>query len=143
MTPRSAEPAEPVLEDGPGPDADDDHDRHDGYDQHDQYGDDGEQGGQGGQGDHDQPAPRAAGRAPALAERSRRILAFERRWWRRPGAKEQAIRDELGMAVTRYYQLLNRLLDDPAALAHDPVLVGRLRRLRERRAGPRRGVPGR
>jgi hypothetical protein len=68
--------------------------------------------------------------APALDERSREILAFERRWWRHAGAKEQAVRDTFGLSSTRYYQLLNALLDHPAALAHDPVLVGRLRRLR-------------
>lgn len=70
---------------------------------------------------------------PALDERSRRILAFERRWWRHAGAKEQAIWDTFRLPATRYYQLLNALLDDPAALAYDPVLVGRLRRLRQRR----------
>jgi hypothetical protein len=82
------------------------------------------------------PAPRSA---PELDERSQRILAFERRWWRHAGAKEQAIRDTFGVSSTRYYQLLNALLDDPAALAQDPVLVGRLRRLRARRIRPRRG----
>jgi hypothetical protein len=65
-----------------------------------------------------------------LTDRQRDILAFERRWWKRPGAKEQAIRDTFELSATRYYQLLNHLLDDPAALAADPVLVGRLRRLR-------------
>jgi hypothetical protein len=82
------------------------------------------------------PAPRSA---PELDERSLRILAFERRWWRHAGAKEQAIRDSFGVSSTRYYQLLNALLDHPAALAQDPVLVGRLRRLRARRIRPRRG----
>lgn len=72
----------------------------------------------------------------ALDERSRQILAFERQWWRHAGAKEQAIRDTFEVSGTRYYQLLNALLDEPAALAHDPVLVGRLRRLRQRRTGP-------
>jgi hypothetical protein len=67
---------------------------------------------------------------PGLDERSREILAFERRWWRHAGAKEQAVRDTFGLSSTRYYQLLNAVLDDPAGLAHDPVLVGRLRRLR-------------
>jgi hypothetical protein len=71
--------------------------------------------------------------APALDEREQRILEFERRWWRRPGSKEQAIRDTFGVSATHYYQLLNRLLDEPAALRHDPVLVGRLRRLRDSR----------
>lgn len=65
-----------------------------------------------------------------MTERDREILAFERHWWRHAGAKEQAIRDTFGLSATRYYQLLNRLLDQPAALAHDPVLVGRLRRIR-------------
>ena len=33
----------------------------------------------------------------ALSEREVRVLAFERGWWRSPGAKEQEIRDVLGM----------------------------------------------
>jgi hypothetical protein len=125
VTSPSAEPAGPALEEGDGD----------------------------GDPRPDEPAPRPAGPAleegdrddsppvepaPALDERSRRILAFERRWWRRAGAKEQAIRDTFGLSATRYYQLLNRLLDDPAALAHDPVLIGRLRRLRQRRGRPAR-----
>ncbi|GIJ51609.1 hypothetical protein Val02_84950 [Virgisporangium aliadipatigenens] len=69
----------------------------------------------------------------ALDERAREILAFERRWWRHAGAKEQAIRDRFQLSATRYYALLNTLLDDPRALAHDPTLVARLRRLRASR----------
>ncbi|MER6712311.1 MULTISPECIES: DUF3263 domain-containing protein [unclassified Streptomyces] len=61
------------------------------------------------------------------------ILALERRGFTGPGAKERAIREELGLAPVRYYQLLNALLDDPRALAHDPVTVNRLRRTRDRR----------
>jgi Protein of unknown function (DUF3263) len=72
-----------------------------------------------------------------LSERERAILAFERQGWRHAGAKEQAIRDRFDLSATRYYQLLNALLDNPAALAHDPVLVGRLRRLRGSRARAR------
>ena len=71
---------------------------------------------------------------PGLDERAREILAFERRWWKHAGSKEQSIRDTFGLSATRYYQLLNGLLDDPEALKHDPVLVGRLRRLRASRA---------
>jgi len=71
---------------------------------------------------------------PGLDERSREILAFERQWWKHAGAKEQAIRDTFGLSATRYYQVLNALLEDPAALAHDPVLVQRLRRLRASRS---------
>ncbi|GAA3756624.1 DUF3263 domain-containing protein [Micromonospora maritima] len=73
-----------------------------------------------------------------LTERERRILAFESRWWKHAGAKEQAIRDTFGLSATRYYQLLNGLLDHPAALAAEPVLIGRLRRLRSSRARNRR-----
>jgi hypothetical protein len=69
-----------------------------------------------------------------LDERAEQILAFERRWWKHAGAKEQAIRDTFGLSATRYYQVLNGLLDDPAALERDPVLVGRLRRLRASRS---------
>jgi Protein of unknown function (DUF3263) len=74
---------------------------------------------------------------PALGEREREILAFERRWWKHAGAKEQAIRDRFQLSATRYYKLLNALLDEPAALAHDPVLVQRLRRLRASRTRTR------
>jgi len=68
-----------------------------------------------------------------LSERDRQILAFERQWWRYAGAKEQAIRELFDMSGTRYYQVLNGLIDRPAALAHDPMLVKRLRRLRSAR----------
>ncbi|WP_193783178.1 DUF3263 domain-containing protein [Streptomyces sp. E5N91] len=68
-----------------------------------------------------------------LAERERSILALERRGFTGPGAKERAIREELRLAPVRYYQLLNALLDDPRALAADPVTVNRLRRVRQSR----------
>ncbi|MFP5346223.1 MAG: DUF3263 domain-containing protein [Actinomycetes bacterium] len=68
-----------------------------------------------------------------LSERNREILAFERQWWRYAGAKEQAIRELFDMSATRYYQILNSLLDSPLALAHDPMLVKRLRRMRASR----------
>ena len=70
---------------------------------------------------------------PALSERDMRVLAFERGTWRTAGAKEQAIGDVLGISATRYYQLLNELIDSPEALKFDPVLVKRLRALRARR----------
>ncbi|MEW2443599.1 DUF3263 domain-containing protein [Micromonospora marina] len=82
------------------------------------------------------PAPPDGG--DGLTERERRILAFEAQWWKHAGAKEQAIRDTFGLSATRYYQLLNALLDQPAALAAEPVLIGRLRRLRSSRARNRR-----
>jgi hypothetical protein len=74
-----------------------------------------------------------------LTDREQQILAFERKWWKHAGSKEQAIRDQFGVSATRYYQVLNALLDNPAALAADPVLVKRLRRLRATRARARTG----
>ena len=76
-------------------------------------------------------------RASGLSRREHEMLTFERQWWRRPGAKETAIRDRFGVAPTRYYQVLNALVDRPDALAADPVLVRRLRRLRLARARTR------
>jgi uncharacterized protein DUF3263 len=69
----------------------------------------------------------------ALSERDMRVLAFERGTWRSAGAKEQAIAETLDMSSTRYYQLLNELIDNPEALKFDPVLVKRLRAQRARR----------
>ncbi|MGP3999060.1 DUF3263 domain-containing protein [Streptomyces sp. 8N706] len=68
-----------------------------------------------------------------LSDRDRAVLGMERVTWSGAGAKERAIRERLGMSPTRYYQLLNALLDDPLALAHDPVTINRLRRVRESR----------
>ena len=65
-----------------------------------------------------------------LTDRDIDILDFERSWWKHAGVKEQAIRERFDMSATRYYQLLNALLETPAALAHDPILVKRLTRLR-------------
>jgi hypothetical protein len=61
----------------------------------------------------------------------REILDFERTWWRSPVSKEAAIRERFGISPARYHQLLNRLIERPEALQHDPMLVRRLRRLRE------------
>ena len=68
-----------------------------------------------------------------LSRRDHEMLTFERQWWRRAGAKETAIRDRFGVTPTRYYQALNALVDRPDALAADPLLVRRLRRLRSAR----------
>jgi hypothetical protein len=72
-----------------------------------------------------------------LSPREQELLAFERRWWKYAGAKEQAVRDLFDMSATRYYQVLNSLIDRPEALAHDPMLVKRLRRMRSERARQR------
>jgi hypothetical protein len=68
-----------------------------------------------------------------LTELEMRILAFERRGWRTPAVKEQAIGELLGLTATRYYQLLNALIDRPESLEFDPVLIKRLRAQRDRR----------
>jgi hypothetical protein len=75
--------------------------------------------------------------ATPLSERERDILAFERQWWSHPGAKEAAIRERFEMSTTRYYQVLNDLIERPAAMEAEPALVKRLRRLRSVRARAR------
>ncbi|HEY0168293.1 MAG TPA: DUF3263 domain-containing protein [Jatrophihabitans sp.] len=84
-------------------------------------------------GDHPAAEGLDAGEAGGLNRRDREILAFERQWWKYAGAKEQAIRELFDMSATRYYQVLNSLIDTPEALAADPMLVKRLRRLRASR----------
>jgi hypothetical protein len=76
---------------------------------------------------------REDGSPNALGPRDEAVLQFERRWWSHPGAKEQAIRAEFGLSAARYYQVLGALLDSPLALAHDPMLVKRLQRMRDAR----------
>lgn len=68
-----------------------------------------------------------------LSRREYEILNFERQWWKYAGAKEEAVKELFQMSATRYYQVLNALVDNPAALAADPMLVKRLRRLRASR----------
>ena len=65
-----------------------------------------------------------------LSQRDLDILDFERTWWKHAGVKEQAIKERFEMSATRYYQVLNDLLEQPAAMEYDPILVKRLKRLR-------------
>jgi hypothetical protein len=80
-----------------------------------------------------------------LTDLERDVLTFERSWWKHPGAKQAAVREWFGLSSTRYHQVVNALLDRPAALVADPVLVHRLRRQRDQRraqrARARRVVP--
>lgn len=85
----------------------------------------------------DDPGGTGSPSAPGLSARDEAVLAVESRSWQGPGPKERAIREQLGISPTRYYQLLNALLDDPQALAHAPVTVNRLRRVRDARRGRR------
>ena len=82
------------------------------------------------------PASESASTA-GLSARDRSLLAFERQWWKHAGAKEQAIRAEFGLSAARYYQLLGVVIDSPLALAHDPMLVKRLQRMRDARSQAR------
>jgi uncharacterized protein DUF3263 len=75
----------------------------------------------------------------SLTELQMRILAFERSWWQSPGVKERQILDALGLSPTRYYQMLNELIDKPEAAQFDPALVARLRRRRAARGKLRSG----
>ena len=74
-----------------------------------------------------------AAHQPRLSDRDRDILEFERQWWKYAGAKETAVREQFDMSATRYYQVLNALIDRSEALEADPLLVRRLRRLRATR----------
>jgi hypothetical protein len=76
-------------------------------------------------------------RASALSARDRAILDLEQSATASPGQREALIRRELGLGVARYQQLLNSLIDRPAALAYAPLVVGRLQRLRDQRARAR------
>ena len=79
-----------------------------------------------------------------MDERDREILAFEAKWWRYAGNKADAIMRTFDMSPIRYAQILNRVLDDPEAQRLDPLLVARLRRLRDQRVterDQRRGLP--
>lgn len=83
----------------------------------------------------------------ALSDRDRAILDFEREWWTLGSSKEAAIRARFALSPTRYYQLLAALIDTEEALAYDPLLVRRLRRMREQRRrarfeGPSAKQPG-
>ncbi len=71
--------------------------------------------------------------ARSLTEREMAILDFEKSWWQARAPKETEIRERFNLSAARYYQLLNALLDSPAALEHDPMLVKRLRRQRASR----------
>ena len=69
----------------------------------------------------------------ALTDREIAILDFERSWWMSPGPKEAAIQERFSCSSTSYYRLLGELVDSDDALEYDPLVIRRLRRVRERR----------
>lgn len=87
---------------------------------------------------NDSPEGQAASGSAPLDERDVAILAFENHWWQHAGQKDEAIRATFAFSPTRYYQLLGVLIDSPAALVHDPLLVKRLQRIRDSRQAARR-----
>jgi hypothetical protein len=60
-----------------------------------------------------------------LSLRQQQMLAFERQWWKRDDAR---IGELFGCGNADYRRELAELLELPAALAFDPLLVRRLRR---------------
>ena len=86
-----------------------------------------------------------AAEVAALDQRDRELLDFEREAWKLRMSKERAIRERFGFSAARYHQLLNRAIDRPEAIAYDPMLVRRLRRIRDarrrKRTAGRLGIP--
>ena len=78
--------------------------------------------------------------ADDLTDLDREILAFEEDWVAHAGAKETAVRERFDLTPAGYHQLLNRIIDNPAAEAHAPRLVRRLRRRRDARRTQRRSA---
>ena len=76
-----------------------------------------------------------------MSERDKALLDFEGSWWSLDDEKETLIRARFGCSLDEYYQELNRLLERPAALEHDPMVVRRLLRLRDRRRRARLDGP--
>ena len=68
-----------------------------------------------------------------LTDRQHAILEFERTWWTMDGEKDLLVRRRFACAPDAYYEELNQVLEDPAALEADPLVVRRLMRLRDRR----------
>jgi hypothetical protein len=64
------------------------------------------------------------------------LLDFEREWWRHAGSKESVVKENFGISLSEYYERLNHLIDSDEALAAQPLLVKRLRRLRAQRVDP-------
>ena len=80
-----------------------------------------------------QPTPEPTG----LSELELKLLDFERNWWRHAGSKESAIKELFNLTPPAYYQMLNNLIDRNDALLAEPILVKRLRRIRDARTAAR------
>jgi hypothetical protein len=78
-----------------------------------------------------------ASQGAGLTSLESEILNFEKQWWRYAGAKESSIKELFNLTPPAYYQILNNLIDREDALLAQPMLVKRLRRLRESRTEAR------
>jgi hypothetical protein len=83
----------------------------------------------------------AACQARPMNVREHQILGIEARRWKFEGAKIAAVREQVGLSGARYYQVLDRLIDRADVEAEYPMLVRRLRRLREARRAARSRSP--
>ena len=84
----------------------------------------------------ERPAGKAGGvtsSSSPLPERARAMIEFEATWFDLDEDRHLAIRARFARSVEDYNLELNRVIDDPQALAADPLVVLRLRRQRERR----------
>ena len=75
--------------------------------------------------------------AAGLSELEIKLLEFEKNWWRHAGSKESAIKELFNLTPPAYYQFLNNLIDRQEALMAQPILVKRLRRIRDARTTAR------
>lgn len=77
-----------------------------------------------------------------LSDQDREVLDFAKQWWKYPGARHEALLEKFDYGPTTFFQKLNRIIDDPAAMEHDAQTVNRYRRIREQgQAYRRRGNP--
>ena len=70
---------------------------------------------------------------PKLSQRDRAILDFEQSWWESAIPRDQAVREQFQLTEAEYAEVLNHLIASEAAILAEPLLVRRLRRLRDRR----------
>jgi hypothetical protein len=76
----------------------------------------------------------------ALTEREMAVLDFERTWWTVDGTREELIRARFDCTPEAFAHELTALIDSPVALAHDPLVIHRLRRQRDRKRRARSGA---
>ncbi|HEU0256299.1 MAG TPA: DUF3263 domain-containing protein [Microbacteriaceae bacterium] len=76
--------------------------------------------------------PEASGSAAAPTDDTVRLLEFERAHRVHDGQKDEAIRDAFGVSAVQYYDRLSAVIDTPAAVRYDPILIRELRATRAR-----------